>query len=270
MSGYLALSYLDVALAALFVLLTAAISLAARLGLEGRLILVSLRMVIQLLLVGLLLKFLFALSSPWPTLLAALFMLAMASREVRARQQRPLAGIRGYGLGATTMLTAGMLVTVVALTVQIRPDPWWAPRYALPLFGMILGNTMNGVSLALDGLHGALVRDRVAVEARLLLGHTRFRAVQPVLAGALRAGFTPILNAMAATGVISLPGMMTGQILAGVDPREAVKYQLLIMFLISGATGLGVLAAVWGSLLFLTDRRDRLRLERLAPAREGI
>ncbi len=267
MNGYLALSYLDVALAALFVLLTAAISLAARLGLERRLVLVSLRMVAQLLLVGLLLKTLFALSSPWLTLLAALFMLAMASREVRARQQRPLAGFWGYGLGAATMMTAGMLITVVALTVQIRPDPWWAPRYALPLFGMILGNTMNGVALALDGLHVALVRERVAVEARLLLGHSRFRAVQPVLVRALRAGFTPILNAMAATGVISLPGMMTGQILAGVDPREAVKYQLLIMFLISGATGLGVLASVWGSLLYLTDRRDRLRLERLAPTR---
>lgn len=81
---------------------------------------------------------------------------------------------------------------------------------------------------------------------------------------ALRSGFTPIINAMAATGVVSLPGMMTGQILSGVDPREAVKYQLLIMFLLGGATGLGVLGATFASVWRLTDSRHRLRLDRLS------
>ena len=128
---------------------------------------------------------------------------------------------------------------------------------------MILGNTMTGVSLGLDTLHSALFRERITIEARLLLGMARFEAVQPVMRRALRSGFTPIINSMAATGVVSLPGMMTGQILSGVDPQEAVKYQLLIMFLIGGATGLGVLAAVFSSVLRLTDNRDRLRLDRL-------
>jgi putative ABC transport system permease protein len=76
----------------------------------------------------------------------------------------------------------------------------------------------------------------------------------------------PIINSMAATGVVALPGMMTGQILAGVDPAEAVKYQILIMFLIAGATGTGVLLAVLGTAWRLTDDRHRLRLDRLAPA----
>jgi putative ABC transport system permease protein len=73
----------------------------------------------------------------------------------------------------------------------------------------------------------------------------------------------PIINSMAATGIVSLPGMMTGQILSGVDPTEAVKYQLLVMFLIGGSTGLGVLMAVLGSVYRLTDERHRLRLDRL-------
>lgn len=77
----------------------------------------------------------------------------------------------------------------------------------------------------------------------------------------------PIINAMAATGVVALPGMMTGQILSGVDPTEAVKYQLLIMFLIGGATGLGVLSAAAIGTGRLTDRRHRLRLDRLGPRR---
>ncbi|MDH3741680.1 MAG: ABC transporter permease, partial [Hyphomicrobiales bacterium] len=80
------------------------------------------------------------------------------------------------------------------------------------------------------------------------------------------SGFMPIINAMAATGVVSLPGMMTGQILSGVDPTEAVKYQLLIMFLIGGATGFGVLLAVLGNIWRLTDERHRLRLDRLRSA----
>ena len=91
--------------------------------------------------------------------------------------------------------------------------------------------------------------------------------VTPFTRRALRSGFMPIINAMAATGVVSLPGMMTGHILSGVDPAEAVKYQLLIMFLIGGATGLGVLGAVLGSVWRLTDQRHRLRLDRLRPAK---
>jgi putative ABC transport system permease protein len=132
---------------------------------------------------------------------------------------------------------------------------------------MILGNTMTGVSLGLDTLHTALHRERAAIEARLLLGSTRWEAVSVVRQRALRSGFTPIINSMAATGVVSLPGMMTGQILSGVDPQEAVKYQILITLLIGGATGLGVLAATFASVWRLTDNRERLRLDRLAAPR---
>lgn len=86
---------------------------------------------------------------------------------------------------------------------------------------------------------------------------------------ALRSALMPIINSMAATGLVSLPGMMAGQILAGIQPVEAVKYQLLVMFLISGGTGLGAVAAVLSGGNRLTDNRHRLRLDRLAPARGG-
>ena len=76
----------------------------------------------------------------------------------------------------------------------------------------------------------------------------------------------PIINAMSAAGVISLPGMMTGQILAGVDPVEAVKYQIMIFFLIAGGTGIGVFLAVYAGARRLSDSRHRLRLARLRPA----
>lgn len=263
MTGYISLTYIDLLLASVFLIINAISSFLLRLGLEKQLMVAAVRMIVQLFMVGLVLKAVFAIASPWLTLLIAIIMVAFAGREIWARQERQLAGVWGISLGATTMLAAGLIVTVIALTTQINPDPWWSPQFAIPLFGMILGNTMTGVSLGLDTLHSALFRERITIEARLLLGMARFEAVQPVMRRALRSGFTPIINSMAATGVVSLPGMMTGQILSGVDPQEAVKYQLLIMFLIGGATGLGVLAAVFSSVLRLTDNRDRLRLDRL-------
>ncbi len=195
------------------------------------------------------------------------YSIAFAGREIFARQERALSGVWGYGLGGAAMMFAGILVTTLALTTQIQPDPWWTPRFALPLFGMILGNTMTGVSLGLDTLNSSVHRERTAIEAQLALGATRWSATAPFVRRALRSGFMPIINAMAATGVVSLPGMMTGQILSGVDPTEAVKYQLLIMFLIGGATGFGVLIAVLGNTWRLTDERDRLRLDRLGDSK---
>jgi putative ABC transport system permease protein len=264
MSDYITLSYWDISLAALFLLLNAGLSLVMQLRLERQLLVAALRMIAQLLMVGIVLKAVFAAASPWITFLVAILMVGFASREIWARQERRLAGFWGYALGGSAMMFAGTLVTIIALTSQIQPVPWWSPRFALPLFGMILGNTMTGVSLALDSLHTLLDRERRAIEAQLLLGRSRLVALTPVFRRALRSGFTPIINAMAATGVVSLPGMMTGQILSGVDPQNAVKYQLLIMFLIGGATGLGVLGAVISSAWRLTDHRQRLRLDRLA------
>ena len=267
MSSYISLTYSDLLLASIFLAMNALFSILLRLRLERQLVVSALRMIAQLLLVGLVLKTIFTLASPWLTLLAAAIMVTFAGREIWARQDRRLHGVWGIGLGGTSMLVAGTIVTVFALTTQIKPTPWWSPQFALPLFGMILGNTMTGVSLGLDTLHTALHRERHSIEAKLLLGSTRWEAVSPALRRAVRSGFTPIINSMAATGVVSLPGMMTGQILSGVDPQDAVKYQILITLLIGGATGLGVLGASFASVWRLTDNRDRLRLDRLAAPR---
>ena len=268
MSSYISLTYTDLLLASVFLIINGALSLWLHLGLERKLAVAAFRMVVQLILVGLLLKSLFSILSPWLTLLVAAFMVLFAGREIWARQDHRLVGIWGYGLGTGAMAFAGAGITLIALTSMIGSDPWWTPRFALPLLGMILGNTMTGVSLALDTLHTTVRRERVAIEARLLLGSDRWTALRPALRRALRAGFMPIINSMAATGVVSLPGMMTGQILSGVDPTEAVKYQLLVMFLIGGATGLAVLLASYGSVWRLTDERHRLRLERLTASKE--
>ncbi|MFK4581123.1 putative ABC transport system permease protein [Bradyrhizobium ottawaense] len=266
---YIQLSYGDLVLPALLVVMDGVLSLVLRLKLEKQLAIATVRMVVQLVLVGYVLTFLFAAVSPLWTALAAFVMVLFASREIVARQKRRLRGVWKYGLGATCTLVAAGTVTIFALLTELRPDPWYHPRYALPLLGMMLGNTMTGISLGLDVLTNSLVRERAAVEACLALGGGRHQAMLPIIRDALRSGFMPIVNSMAAIGLVSLPGMMTGQILAGVEPVDAVKYQLLIMFLIAGGTGLGTLAAVLGGARLLTDHRHRLRLDRIEAGKSG-
>jgi putative ABC transport system permease protein len=261
--SYVVLSPVDLALAALLLLVNAGVSIAFRLGLERTLLMSLVRMVAQLLIAGIVLKFVFEQGEPWLTALAALVMVLAAGWEARARQHRKLSGWSAYLLGSGTLLVAGTAVTAFAMLAVIKPDPWYGPRYVLPILGMILGNALTGVALVLDAVTERAYRERGAIEARLALGATRFEALHATLAGALRTGLIPLINSMAATGLVTLPGMMTGQILAGADPIEAAKYQVIIMCLIGGATALAaVLTGLW-SVALLTDERHRLRLDRL-------
>ena len=263
MSSYIALSYWQLAATSVFVLIDAALSVLFGLGVHRSLLFSAVRMVVQLALVGLVLTTLFSVVSPLWTGLAALVMVLFAGHEATQRQDRRLSGWWSYGLGTSCMMMASVVVTVFALLAALQPTPWYDPRYAIPLLGMILGNCMTGVGLGLSTLTTSLVSRRPGVEAQLMLGATRRIATAPVVREALRSALMPIVNSMAATGIVSLPGMMTGQILGGVPPAEAVKYQILVMFLIAGGTGLGAVTAVLGGVHRLTDGRHRLRLDRL-------
>lgn len=262
-TSYITLSYYDLILASGFVFISGGISLGFRLGLERTLLLNTLRMVVQLGAVGFVLKFIFEQTSIVWTIALSLIMLAVAGWEVMSRQSVRLKGWLSYGLGAGTMLFTCLLATLFGVGIIIGPEPWYAPRYILPILGMMLGNTMTGISLGLDNLTTAALREKSALEARIALGEPKIRSLGPVVQRALRTGMVPIINAMAASGLVSLPGMMTGQILSGVDPVDATKYQLFIMFLIAGSTALGVCIAVISAAWFITDSRHRLRLERL-------
>ena len=263
MSSYIALSYWQLAAASVFVLIDAALSVFFGLRVHRSLLFAAIRMVVQLALVGLVLTTLFSVASSMWTGLAALVMVLFAGHEAAQRQERRLSGWWSYGLGTSCMMMSSVVVTVFALMTAVRPNPWYDPRYAIPLLGIILGNCMTGVGLGLNTLTTSLASRRAGVEAQLMLGASKQVATAPVMREALRSALMPVINSMAATGVVSLPGMMTGQILGGVSPAEAVKYQILVMFLIAGGTGLGAVTAMLGGIYRLTDARHRLRLDRL-------
>jgi putative ABC transport system permease protein len=261
--SYIALNYWELAAASVFVFVDAGLSVIFRLNLHRSLLVAAIRMAVQLALVGLVLTTLFSLVSPLWTGIAAFGMVLFAGHEAAQRQERRLSGWWSYGLGTGCMMISSILVTVFALMAALQPNPWYDPRYAIPLLGMILGNCMTGVGLGLNTLTTSLVNRRASVEAQLMLGATRQVAAAPVTREALRSALMPVINSMSVTGVVSLPGMMTGQILGGVPPAEAVKYQIIVMFLIAGGTGLGAVTAVLGGVYRLTDGRHRLRLDRL-------
>ncbi len=265
-TSYIALTYWDLAMAASLILINGGLSIAFRLGIERTLFIAAVRMAVQLMAVGFVLKFIFTQTSALWTLGLGLCMVLFAAREAMARQTRRYKGWWAYGLGTGTLLFVGLLAILFGVGVIIGPSPWYTPRFVLPILGMVLGNTLNGISLGLETLTTSALRERAAIEARIALGATRFVAMSTTTRQALKTGMMPIVNSMAATGIVALPGMMTGQILAGIDPVEATKYQVLITFLIAGGTALGVFLAVIGGARLLTDERHRLRLDRLEKA----
>ena len=257
------LSYLDLSIAALLVLLLAALSLRMRTGVSRQLLVAATRTAVQLSLIGLVLKALFENAGPGWVALMSLVMLLVAGREVMVRQGRRFRGWWGYTVGTFSMFLSSFAVTIFALVVILGDTPWYTPQYAIPLLGMLLGNTMSGIAIAMDRLTQSAWEQRATIEARLMLGEHWDAAIAEYRRQAVHSGLIPIINAMAAAGIVSLPGMMTGQILAGAPPVEAVKYQILIMFLVAAGTGLGTLAAVGIGSRHLFDARERLCLDRL-------
>jgi putative ABC transport system permease protein len=262
--GLIALSPVDLGLAACLVLLLAVLSWRLELGIGRRMLIAAARSTVQLLLLGLVLKTLFATSNPWLIGLLASVMLGVAGYEVMARQRHRLRGLWGYGTGTVSMFLSSFSIALLATFALLQPEPWYKPQYLIPLLGMLLGNTMTGVAVALDNLTRQTLDKRRQIEARLALGHSAAEAIGDIRRDALRAGLIPIVNAMTTAGIVSLPGMMTGQILAGSPPLEAAKYQLMILFLIAAGTGLGSMTAVMIGARRLFDQRQRLKLDRVS------
>lgn len=256
MSGqYHGLDLADVAVAALLLLINLALSIGLRLGLARPLLVAGVRMTVQLLLVGLILEWVFALQSPLPVLGIALLMATLAGVTAAGRSHRRFAGI--YWDSLVSVMGAALVVTGVALAGIVEVTPWYDPQYLIPMLGMVLGNTLNGISLGLDRFTGILYERSALIESRLALGATRWEAAVAEIREALRTALMPTINSMLVMGVVSLPGMMTGQILAGAAPTDAVRYQIAIVFMIASAAALGSLGAILLAYRRLFNRRHQ-------------
>lgn len=263
MNTVVILDPLDLGLAASLVLVDIGLSIGLKLGLHRSFAIAAIRMTAQLAAVGFILRFVFHLANPAGTVAVVIVMALIAAREVAVRPKQRFQGAAGYIIGLLSVTVPTILTVALALATAIRPSPWFDPRYLVPLAGIVLGNVLNAASLTLDGVLGGAERERESIEARLAVGTSYRVAIGPTLREAMRRGLVPIINQMSAAGVVTLPGIMTGQIIAGMDPIEAAKYQILLMFLLSGGSGIGVLLSGYLAARSLSDERDRLRLDRL-------
>jgi len=260
-SGPLDLSLGELSIAAALLLVNGLVSLWLGLGLGRRLFVAAVRTVVQLTLLGYVLVYVFDVAHGLPVAAMAMLMLVLASFESVRRTRHRYRGIRRDAF-VSLVVAAGVSTLLVTLLV-VRPEPWWAPRYLIPLLGMVLGNGLNGISLGLERCLSSFDDGRDRIELRLAAGATPWEAARPVAAESIRTGLIPILNSMSVVGLVTIPGMMTGQILGGTSPGLAARYQMLVMFLIAGATAAGTTGVVLFAGRALFDRKGRLRAERL-------
>jgi putative ABC transport system permease protein len=240
--GVIDLSYGQIAIASLLVILNAAISMAMHLGIARRLLLGAARMVVQLLLVGFILRWVFASRKLYFVLPVMLTMSLIAGFAAVQRSGRRYPGV--WLNSIVSIFFSSWAMIAIALFLILRVRPWYTPQYAIPFMGMILGNSISGVSLALDRLGEELTTHRNQVETLLALGATRWEAARLPLRSAVSTGMIPTINVMVVAGIVTLPGTMTGQLIAGTDPVTAVKYQIVIMFLLVSGTALATVGTV--------------------------
>lgn len=261
MAEFIELGPTQLAIAALLVVAAGIVSLALQLGVERRLATAALRTVIQLGLLGLVLERVFSLRNPLLIIGLLILMTVFAAREAVSRATRRYRGILvdAWLTMAVSCFAVGGIVTSLVVGVE----PWYEPQYVIPLLGMILGNSLTGIALGLDSFLDHLDVRSAEVELRIAFGATRHEALAAPLRDAIRTGMIPIINSMAAAGIVSLPGMMTGQILAGSPPMQAVAYQIVVMFMLAAAVAFGAMLVVVLAGRHFMGNDATLRLDRL-------
>ncbi len=179
-----------------------------------------LRMLVQLLLIGYLLAFIFESDSGWITMSVLLVMVVAASWIALGTMPDQRFKLFGYALAS--IAGAGGLTLLLVTQVVLSLSSWYSPQHVIPLAGMIFATAMNSISLSAERLTAELGRGIEYNEARSI---------------ALNAALIPIINSLFAVGLVSLPGMMTGQILSGVSPFVAARYQIMVMCMLFTASG---------------------------------
>ncbi|MBW4633287.1 MAG: iron export ABC transporter permease subunit FetB [Iphinoe sp. HA4291-MV1] len=227
-------------------LMGAAIGLSAweRMGLELNLAFATGRTFLQLAILGYVLEFIFALDNAWAVLAILAVMLTISAIVARNRITQKIPQMLPLVWGSIFISTTTVLIYTVLLIIQ--PDRWFEPQYVIPLAGIVLGNAMNAAALAGERLVSTINASQLEIETHLSLGATPQVAIAQYRKDAVRTGLIPTLNQMIVIGMVTLPGIITGQLLSGINAREAASYQILIMFMIAFANLLTTLLVTRG------------------------
>lgn len=181
------------------------------------------RMIVQLILIGYVLTYLFNADSPYLIVLILCIMLIAASLIAMRPLKKKHKSLYYYAF--ISIFTGSIFTLLLVIFGVLDLNPWYEPKFLIPIAGMIFANAMNAVSISAERFESELSRNSTYTDARAI---------------SYKAALIPIINALFAVGLVSLPGMMTGQILSGVDPLIAVRYQMMVMLMILGSAGISV------------------------------
>jgi len=238
------------------VLVALTISYREKLGLEKDIVIGSIRAVVQLTAVGFVLKFVFNVDSSSLTVIILLLMVYNAA-IVAAKRGAGISHVRRITFGAilvALIITLGCLLTFQAISFK--------PSEVIPVSGMVVGNAMVALSLLYRNLLSSFKDRREEVEVKLCLGATPREASRSLVRSSIRTAMVPTIDSMKTLGIVQLPGMMTGLILAGSSPEMAIKYQLMVMFMLTGAVTIsGFVASLWAYHGFFNSRSQLVDAE---------
>ncbi|MDD4526932.1 MAG: iron export ABC transporter permease subunit FetB [Candidatus Margulisbacteria bacterium] len=257
MDGIIVLSVAQLAFAYFFVLIVLFILRIRGINREKELLISSIRMTLQLILAGYLLVYIFSNPAPYITVLIILIMEAYAIYTIFKKFKNRLS--KKLKIVITFSMVSGTVFCLLYfLLVVIRISPWYNPQYFIPIAGMLIGNSMTGVSLGVKSLIDGMQVQRNLVEETLLLGATPKRATRDIINSTFDSAIMPTINSMLGMGIIFLPGMMTGQILSGTSPTIAITYQIAIMLGILGSVSLTVISMLQFGYLTFFNKQDQL------------
>ncbi|WP_088186567.1 iron export ABC transporter permease subunit FetB [Desulfosporosinus sp. FKA] len=240
MNGIIDLSAFRVVLAYLFVIIVLVIVRIRGINREKEIVFSSLRMTLQLILTGYILVYVFRYPNPFITggiiFLMEAFSVYTIFKKFKGKLSASLKKVVVISMSVGTLSCL-----LYFLLVVVRITPWYNPQYFVPIAGMLIGNSMTGISLGIKSLIEGMTTQKALVEEALILGATPQVATRSIINSTFDAAILPTIQSMVGMGIVFLPGMMTGQILSGTSPTTAIAYQIAIMFGILGAVALTVI-----------------------------
>ena len=261
MNDYILISNTSLLISVSLMLVVAIIGFINKLGITKNVLLGTIRSFAQLTLMGYVLEWIFDLSRWYFTVLMIIVMIIFATYDSYKRIDfRPG---KTFFCCLTSMVIGTAFPLAFMFYIVLKIAPWYNPQYVIPISAMVISNTMTAISIALNTFGNDLRLRRYEVEAKLSLGAKKGLALEAIRKSAIKAGLIPTINALMVLGIVKLPGMMTGQILGGVSPIESVKYQLLIMYMISSAAAVSLFILVYLVENGVFNNREQIRYELL-------
>ncbi|EIW84462.1 hypothetical protein CONPUDRAFT_80795 [Coniophora puteana RWD-64-598 SS2] len=252
----------NVAIAGAFVAFTVVVSTVLKLGVGGTLLTAAIRCIIQLSVMGFFLQKIFETNNPWAVAGIAMLLNLLGTFEAVTNKSKKRHDFMFFSV-LLGMLSSTIPVSILGSRFAMSSEPFWKPEQYIPIVGMLCGNAISGVVVAVSYVLKELYENRDKIETYLAFGASRFEACTPLAQEALRLALTPTMNQMSVIGLISIPGMMTGAILGGSSVEQAAKLQIIIMFMLSASTALASIVATVMALHVVVDKEHRVRLDRV-------